>query len=217
MPNMQISRKKYKNPVQNISSKLTSITHDASIRASVCKFAAVVTISKVGCQPRRSRRSQKHANTRNNSCSNRCGGCHWPCRCRVLLAWYQPPNVPTTRPGKKDFCAASTILMQSWCNLDANFENWSWMLLRFVGWCINLIRKVKLFVTKLTSTKTQAPYDYYSLPYCKPASLDLQKENLGQVISGDRIEASTYKVRLRRWRPVTLRRHIHNLLPYNNT
>ena len=53
---------------------------------------------------------------------------------------------------------------------------------------------VKLFVTKLTSTKTQAPYDYYSLPYCKPASLDLQKENLGQVISGDRIEASTYKL-----------------------
>ena len=53
---------------------------------------------------------------------------------------------------------------------------------------------VKLFVSKLTSTKTQAPYDYYSLPYCKPTALDRQKENLGQVISGDRIEASTYKL-----------------------
>ena len=29
---------------------------------------------------------------------------------------------------------------------------------------------VKLFVTKVTSTKTQIPYDYYKLPYCKPKS-----------------------------------------------
>lgn len=54
--------------------------------------------------------------------------------------------------------------------------------------------QVKLFVTKLTSTKTQMPYDYYSLPYCKPSKLGLQKENLGQVVSGDRIENSVYKV-----------------------
>jgi transmembrane 9 superfamily protein 2/4 len=53
---------------------------------------------------------------------------------------------------------------------------------------------VDLLVTKLTSTKTQMPYDYYSLPYCKPKALGLQKENLGQVVSGDRIENSVYKV-----------------------
>lgn len=39
------------------------------------------------------------------------------------------------------------------------------------------------------------PYDYYSLPYCKPANLGLQKENLGQVVSGDRVENSVYQVR----------------------
>jgi transmembrane 9 superfamily protein 2/4 len=32
---------------------------------------------------------------------------------------------------------------------------------------------VKLFVTKLTSTKTQMPYDYYSLPFCKPKSFGM--------------------------------------------
>lgn len=53
---------------------------------------------------------------------------------------------------------------------------------------------VKLYVTKLTSTKTQMPYDYYSLPYCKPSNQGLQAENLGEVISGDRIENSVYKL-----------------------
>lgn len=53
---------------------------------------------------------------------------------------------------------------------------------------------VKLFVSKLTSTKTQIPYDYYSLPYCKPAKFDFQVENLGEILSGDVIEASVYKL-----------------------
>jgi Endomembrane protein 70 len=59
-----------------------------------------------------------------------------------------------------------------------------------------VLSKVKLYVTKLTSTKTQMPYDYYSLPYCKPVNLGLQKENLGQVVSGDRVENSVYQVRM---------------------
>jgi transmembrane 9 superfamily protein 2/4 len=54
--------------------------------------------------------------------------------------------------------------------------------------------QVKLYVSKLTSTKTQIPYDYYSLPYCKPEVAGLQAENLGEVISGDRIENSVFKV-----------------------
>eukprot|EP01038_Epipyxis_sp_PR26KG_P016091 gene16091-21859_t len=53
---------------------------------------------------------------------------------------------------------------------------------------------VKLFVNKLTSTKTQIPYDYYSLPYCKPNKPGLQAENLGEALSGDRIENSVYKL-----------------------
>ena len=40
------------------------------------------------------------------------------------------------------------------------------------------------------------PYDYYSLPFCKPSKIGLQKENLGQVVSGDRVENSVYKVRI---------------------
>lgn len=38
------------------------------------------------------------------------------------------------------------------------------------------------------------PYDYYSLPYCKPNKLKNEKENIGEVVSGDRIENSVYKV-----------------------
>jgi transmembrane 9 superfamily protein 2/4 len=51
---------------------------------------------------------------------------------------------------------------------------------------------VKLYVTKLTSTKTQVPYDYYSLPFCQPKRMGLQHENIGEVMSGDRIENSVY-------------------------
>jgi hypothetical protein len=31
-----------------------------------------------------------------------------------------------------------------------------------------LLLKVPLFVNKVTSTKTQLPYSYYDLPFCKP-------------------------------------------------
>jgi transmembrane 9 superfamily member 2/4 len=48
----------------------------------------------------------------------------------------------------------------------------------------------------LTSVHTQMPYDYYALPYCKPKKFGLQSENLGEVLSGERIENSVYKVRL---------------------
>lgn len=56
--------------------------------------------------------------------------------------------------------------------------------------------QAKVYVSKLTSTKTQTPYDYYSLPYCKPKKFGLQSENLGEVLSGDRIENSVYKVNI---------------------
>ena len=43
--------------------------------------------------------------------------------------------------------------------------------------------------------KTQLPYDYYSLPFCRPPTIEESAENLGEVLSGDRIENSMYKVR----------------------
>ena len=55
--------------------------------------------------------------------------------------------------------------------------------------------KVVLKVNKLTSTKTQLPYEYYSMPYCRPEKIMPSAENLGEVLRGDRIENSPYEVR----------------------
>lgn len=50
-------------------------------------------------------------------------------------------------------------------------------------------------VNKLSSIKTQLPYDYYSLDYCTPPEIVNSAENLGEVLRGDRIENSPYVVR----------------------
>ncbi|KAK8916415.1 hypothetical protein KSP39_PZI022239 [Platanthera zijinensis] len=52
-------------------------------------------------------------------------------------------------------------------------------------------------VNKLSSTKTQLPYSYYSLPYCKPKAIVDSAENLGEVLRGDRIENSPYGFSMR--------------------
>lgn len=52
-------------------------------------------------------------------------------------------------------------------------------------------------VNKLTSTSTQLPYDYYSLPYCEPEKVKHAAENLGEVLRGDRIENSLYSLEMR--------------------
>ncbi|ONK70465.1 uncharacterized protein A4U43_C05F34000 [Asparagus officinalis] len=52
-------------------------------------------------------------------------------------------------------------------------------------------------VNKLTSIKTQLPYSYYSLPYCKPTTIIDSAENLGEVLRGDRIENSPYVFEMR--------------------
>ncbi|XP_031480719.1 transmembrane 9 superfamily member 8-like [Nymphaea colorata] len=52
-------------------------------------------------------------------------------------------------------------------------------------------------VNKLTSTKTQLPYSYYSLPYCSPEKIVDNTENLGEVLRGDRIENSVYVFNMR--------------------
>lgn len=55
--------------------------------------------------------------------------------------------------------------------------------------------QVELKVNKITSTKTQLPYSYYSLPgVCKPSEIVDKVENLGEVMSGDRIESSSYEI-----------------------
>ncbi|XP_022853149.1 transmembrane 9 superfamily member 8-like, partial [Olea europaea var. sylvestris] len=52
-------------------------------------------------------------------------------------------------------------------------------------------------VNKLTSIKTQLPYSYYSLPFCRPDAIVDSRENLGEVLRGDRIENSRYVFKMR--------------------
>lgn len=56
---------------------------------------------------------------------------------------------------------------------------------------------VNLKVNKLSSTKTQLPYEYYSLPFCRPDPIINSAENLGEVLRGDRIENSLYQIEVR--------------------
>ena len=48
----------------------------------------------------------------------------------------------------------------------------------------------------MTSVKRQLPYDYYSLPFCKPGGgkLRYKPENLGEILRGDRIVNTPYEV-----------------------
>ncbi len=49
-------------------------------------------------------------------------------------------------------------------------------------------------MNKLTSTKTQLPYDYYSLPFCRPSTITNAVENLGEVLHGSVIQNSPYDI-----------------------
>ncbi|KAL8137364.1 hypothetical protein V2J09_003365 [Rumex salicifolius] len=57
--------------------------------------------------------------------------------------------------------------------------------------------KLMVKVNKLTSIKTQLPYKYYSLPFCRPETIVDSAENLGEVLRGDRIENSPYVFKMR--------------------
>ena len=54
---------------------------------------------------------------------------------------------------------------------------------------------LKLYVNKLTSTHTQIPYDYYSLPFCHP-KIKVSPQGIGSNLEGDKIENSLYKLEL---------------------
>ncbi|CAM6101052.1 unnamed protein product [Calypogeia fissa] len=58
--------------------------------------------------------------------------------------------------------------------------------------------EVQVKVNKITSVKTQLPYEYYSLDYCQPEKIVNSAENLGEVLRGDRIENSPYKFEMRK-------------------
>uniref|UniRef100_A0A0N5A1G2 Transmembrane 9 superfamily member n=1 Tax=Parastrongyloides trichosuri TaxID=131310 RepID=A0A0N5A1G2_PARTI len=53
---------------------------------------------------------------------------------------------------------------------------------------------------KLESTKTGLPYEYYSIPFCKPPpnKLHYKSENIGELMRGDRIVNTLYEVKMKR-------------------
>src|SRR4051794_14693283 len=54
---------------------------------------------------------------------------------------------------------------------------------------------IDLKVNKMTSPRTQLPYAYYSLPFCKPDKIEDVRENLGEMLAGDKLENAKYQVR----------------------
>lgn len=56
--------------------------------------------------------------------------------------------------------------------------------------------KIVIKVNKLNSVKN-LPYEYYSLPYCRPEKVKSKTENLGELLRGDRIENSPYESNFR--------------------
>lgn len=48
---------------------------------------------------------------------------------------------------------------------------------------INVPLLVSLQAVKLTSSRTQLPYEYYSLPFCPPDKVVYKGENLGKQLS----------------------------------
>ncbi|CAM4775184.1 unnamed protein product [Rotaria magnacalcarata] len=57
---------------------------------------------------------------------------------------------------------------------------------------------VEVKAVKMTSTKTQLPYDYYDVAmHCKPANgTKYKSENLGEILRGDRIVNTKFKVEM---------------------
>ncbi|XP_063234730.1 transmembrane 9 superfamily member 4 [Bacillus rossius redtenbacheri] len=58
--------------------------------------------------------------------------------------------------------------------------------------------RIEVKAVKMTSTHTQLPYDYYSLPFCVPKNRKVvyKTENLGEVLRGDRIVNTPYEVQM---------------------
>lgn len=56
--------------------------------------------------------------------------------------------------------------------------------------------RVDVKAVKLTSTKRPLPYQYYYLPFCRPDKITNTRENLGEVLHGDRITNTPYDVHM---------------------
>ena len=59
---------------------------------------------------------------------------------------------------------------------------------------------VEIKAVKMTSSKTQLPFEYYSLKFCKPQKVEYQSENLGEVLRGDRIVNTPFEAKESAWK-----------------
>ena len=57
---------------------------------------------------------------------------------------------------------------------------------------------IEIRAIKMTSTHTQLPFEYYSIPFCPPKSGEVQykSQNLGEILRGDRITNTAYDVHM---------------------
>jgi len=55
---------------------------------------------------------------------------------------------------------------------------------------------IEIKAVKMTSALTQVPYDYYALAFCEPEKKEYVPENLGEVLRGDRIVNTPYKINM---------------------
>merc|ERR1719478_2108700 len=58
--------------------------------------------------------------------------------------------------------------------------------------------RVEVKVNKLSSAVTQLPYNFYSLPFCKPPDITNAVENLGEVLHGSVIQNSPYVLQMQK-------------------
>lgn len=59
--------------------------------------------------------------------------------------------------------------------------------------------KIDVRAIKMTSSHTQLPYEYYSLPFCKPpGEIVYKSQNLGEILRGDRITDTAYDIRMKK-------------------
>lgn len=66
---------------------------------------------------------------------------------------------------------------------------------------------ITVSVNQLTSVHTQLPMRYYDLPFCRPDTIVDDRENLGELLTGDLIENSNYEV----WLPSSINVHLNHL------
>lgn len=58
--------------------------------------------------------------------------------------------------------------------------------------------KITVKAIKMTSSHTQLPFEYYSMPLCPPkdGKIQYKTENLGEILRGDRISSTAYDVEM---------------------